>query len=62
MGNSSGADCTGKNLLKLLPAGYAVAIPLALASPWSAFAIYVAIAILWLIPDRRIKKVLEERP
>ena len=35
---------------------YAVAIPLAFVRPWIACAIYVLIAVLWLIPDRRIEK------
>lgn len=37
---------------------YAAAIPLAFVHPWIACAIYIGIAILWLIPDRRIEKVL----
>jgi len=34
-------------------AGYAVALPLAFVSPLISIAIYVAVAIMWLIPDRR---------
>jgi uncharacterized membrane protein len=37
---------------------YAVAIPLAFAIPWLACALYVLVAVLWLIPDRRIEKAL----
>ena len=37
---------------------YAVAIPVALYRPDLACALYVVVAILWLIPDRRIEKVL----
>ena len=37
---------------------YAVAIPLAFLRPWMAFAIYVAVAVMWFVPDRRIEKVL----
>ena len=37
---------------------YAVAIPLAFRWPSIAVAIYVAVAILWFIPDRRIEKVV----
>lgn len=40
---------------------YAVAIPLAFIRPWIAGTIYVLIAILWLIPDRRFERVLVER-
>jgi uncharacterized membrane protein len=37
---------------------YAVAIPLALVNSWLALALYVLVAVLWLIPDPRIEKVL----
>lgn len=39
---------------------YAIAIPLALFRPWIACACYVLVAIMWLIPDRRIEKSLHE--
>lgn len=38
--------------------GYTVAIFLAFAAPWIAFALYVLIAMIWLIPDARIEKTL----
>ncbi len=34
---------------------YLVAIPLALAVQWVALGIYVAVALMWLVPDRRIE-------
>ena len=37
---------------------YLVAIPLALLSSWVAFSMYVLVAVLWLVPDRRIEKTL----
>lgn len=37
---------------------YAVAIPLAFVKPWLACALYVLVAVIWLIPDRRIEKKL----
>lgn len=37
---------------------YLVAIPLALLSPGIACALYVLVAIMWLVPDRRIEKKL----
>jgi uncharacterized membrane protein len=39
---------------------YLLAIPLALVNPWLSCAIYVAVAILWLVPDRRIERALAE--
>jgi uncharacterized membrane protein len=44
---------------KLSPVLYLVAIPLAFVSPWIASGLYVFVALLWLIPDRRIERVLE---
>jgi uncharacterized membrane protein len=37
---------------------YAVAIPLAFVSQWLAQALYVVVALIWIIPDRRIEKAL----
>ena len=37
---------------------YAVAIPLAFFVQWAAQAIYVLVALMWLVPDRRIERVL----
>ena len=37
---------------------YVVAIPLAFVSAWGAFTVYALVAILWLVPDRRIEKTL----
>jgi uncharacterized membrane protein len=49
-----GRDLKGKASVVL----YAVAIPLAFASPRAACALYVLVAVVWLIPDRRIEKAL----
>jgi uncharacterized membrane protein len=43
---------------KLSLATYAVAIPLAFVSPLIAILLYVAVALMWFIPDRRIESVL----
>ena len=45
---------------KLSLAGYALAIPLAFINPWIALALFVAVAALWLIPDRRIEAVVKD--
>jgi uncharacterized membrane protein len=37
------------------PVLYALAIGLAFVSPWIADAIYVLVALIWLVPDRRIE-------
>jgi len=51
-----GGDWKGK----LSPPLYAVAIGLAFLSASVAIAIYVIVALMWLIPDRRIERVLGE--
>jgi uncharacterized membrane protein len=45
---------------KLSALAYAVAIPLALVAPPVSIAIYVAVAIVWLVPDRRIERILSD--
>ena len=37
-------------------AGYVLAVPLAFLSPYISVAIYVAISIAWIIPDRRFEQ------
>jgi len=37
---------------------YLVAIPLALVQRWLAFALIVLVAVMWLVPDRRIERTL----
>ena len=37
---------------------YASAIPLAFVSPYVSIALYLAVSILWLIPDRRIEAMI----
>ena len=43
---------------KLSPVLYLIAIPLAFVSPWIASGLYAAVALVWLVPDRRIERVL----
>lgn len=49
-----GRDLKGKISVTI----YALAIPLAFVSPELACLLYVLVAIMWLIPDRRIERVL----
>ena len=39
---------------------YAAAIPLAFVNQWIADAIYVLVALMWLVPDRRIEARLHD--
>jgi uncharacterized membrane protein len=40
------------------PLAYIAAIPLAFVSPALSMALYVAVALSWLVPDRRIERVV----
>ncbi len=53
-----GRDLKGK----LSPLAYITAILVTPWSPWVSEAIYVAVALMWLVPDRRIAVVLEHEP
>jgi uncharacterized membrane protein len=50
-----GEDVKGKASALL----YASAILLAFVRPWIADALYVLVALMWLVPDRRIERTIE---
>jgi uncharacterized membrane protein len=56
LANAIGNDTKGKASLVF----YVLAIPLAFARPWIAIALYVAVALVWFVPDRRIEAMLSE--
>ena len=39
---------------------YAIAIPAAFLRPWIAWMLYVAVALMWMAPDPRIERVLDD--
>lgn len=39
---------------------YLVSLPLAFINPWLSFTCYFVVAAMWLMPDRRIEKVVEK--
>jgi len=49
-----GGDWKGK----ASPVFYTIAIPMAFLSRWVSLGLYVLVALIWLIPDRRIEKAL----
>src|SRR5262249_2842304 len=55
LASALGRDWKGK--LSLLT--YLAAIPLAYVSPWISNALYFGIALVWLVPDRRIERALQ---
>jgi uncharacterized membrane protein len=40
---------------------YLVALGLAFVQPWVSCALYVAVACIWIVPDRRFEKLIAER-
>ena len=49
-----GSDWKGK----LSPIVYASAIPMAFVSRWVSLGLYVFVALVWLVPDKRIENAL----
>ena len=52
-----GTDTKGR----ISPVLYALAIPLSFVRAWIALGIYVFVALMWLVPDRRIESRLRGR-
>jgi uncharacterized membrane protein len=49
-----GNDLKGKLSLSI----YTLAVPLAFVRPWIALTLYVVVAMIWFIPDRRIESIV----
>jgi uncharacterized membrane protein len=56
LASAVGRDRKGKVSIVI----YAAAVPLSFLSAWAAFALYVIVAVMWFIPDRRIEKKVRE--
>jgi len=54
LGKAVGGDLKGK----LSPVAYTAGIVFAFYAPWVSIALYVLVAIIWLVPDRRIERVV----
>ena len=48
-----GSDLKGYSSLAL----YAAGVGLAFVNPWISYALYVAVALMWFVPDRRFSRV-----
>ena len=48
-----GTDFKGKISVVL----YLGAVPLAFVNPWISFGLYIFVALMWLVPDRRIERI-----
>ena len=49
-----GSDAKGK----ISPLLYCLGIGLSFAEPWLGLAMYVLVALIWLVPDRRVERHL----
>jgi TMEM175 potassium channel family protein len=56
LAKSIGSDLKGK----LSPILYATAIGVSFFRPWIAGCIYIGVALMWLIPDPRLERVVDE--
>jgi len=52
-----GTDAKGRISMVLYVAG----IALAFVQPWISIALYIAVALMWFVPDRRIESLARER-
>jgi uncharacterized membrane protein len=50
-----GRDVKGK----ISPVLYVIAIAMAFVSPWISVGLYVLVALMWLVPDRRIEAIYQ---
>jgi hypothetical protein len=58
LAHALGKDLKGKISLGLYTAGVAIA----LFRPWLSVGIYVLVAVIWLVPDRRIERAVRDMP
>jgi uncharacterized membrane protein len=57
------AEALGRDVKgKLSLAVYVAAIPLAFVRVWIADVLYGVVALMWLVPDRRIESLVHDRP
>jgi uncharacterized membrane protein len=58
------ADAIGRDLKgKLSPYLYCAGIGLSFVDPWLGVAVYVGVALMWLVPDPRVeRRVAQQRP
>jgi uncharacterized membrane protein len=56
LASAVGSDFKGKISIAI----YAVAILLSFANRWMGFGLYWVVALMWLVPDRRIERVISD--
>lgn len=55
LASALGSDIKGKLSVLL----YVIAVPIAFVASWISGALYVTVALMWLIPDRRIERAID---
>ena len=56
------SKAVGKDLKgKISPLIYLIAIPAAYISPWISGALYILVALMWLVPDQRIERTIKNK-
>ena len=61
-GGSGLREALGRDLKgKISPVLYLFGIALAFVNPWPAMLVYTSVAIIWLVPDRRVERYLAAR-
>ena len=61
-GGSGLREALGRDLKgKLSPVLYLVGIALAFVTPWLGFLVFTGVAVMWLVPDRRVERYLDAR-
>jgi uncharacterized membrane protein len=61
-GGSGLREALGRDLKgKISPVLYLSGIALAFVNPWLAMLVYTGVAIMWLVPDRRVERYLAAR-
>jgi len=54
-------EAIGRDLKgKISPAVYLVAILLAIVDRWVSLGLYVLVALMWFVPDKRLERAIEE--
>jgi uncharacterized membrane protein len=56
LGAAVGSDFKGKLSIAI----YALAILISFANRWAGFGLYWVVALIWLVPDRRIERVISD--
>ena len=56
LGTAVGSDLKGKLSIAI----YAVAIGLSIPNRWLGFGLYWVVALIWLLPDRRIERIIAD--